>query len=278
MICWRASPCSRAGPPTHDGQVFAKPGDCYALYFPTAEETGTLDLTDAPGRLVQQWYNPRTGQFAGSREISRRRRQGPDRTAPGGSREGLGRAFEKRIGGADESTRTYRRSSSDRGNRLPVPMYRSTAQPARVRRSMSFPYPSLSKTAQGSFLITPTTPVVAPGAAAPEAAKLMDALAPAMGYRLKPAEDAAVGKGGIQLKIEPSLPARLGAEGYELEATTGCRHDSCCRAGRAVLRRPDAPATAAAGCLQQAEGRWSPVVCALRAHHGLIRVSSGAAC
>lgn len=54
---------------THDGQVFAKAGNCYALYFPTAEETGTLDLTDVPGRFVQQWYNPRAGQFAGSREI-----------------------------------------------------------------------------------------------------------------------------------------------------------------------------------------------------------------
>ncbi len=53
----------------NDGQVFAKPGTCYALYFPTAEETGTLDLTDVPGRFVRQWYNPRTGQFAGAREI-----------------------------------------------------------------------------------------------------------------------------------------------------------------------------------------------------------------
>jgi hypothetical protein len=53
---------------SHDGQVFAKSGDCYALYFPTAEETGTLDLMGAPGRFVKQWYNPRTGQFAGPRE------------------------------------------------------------------------------------------------------------------------------------------------------------------------------------------------------------------
>jgi len=52
---------------THDGQVFAKAGDCYALYFPTAVETGTLDLTDAPGRFVKRWYNPRSGQFAGPR-------------------------------------------------------------------------------------------------------------------------------------------------------------------------------------------------------------------
>ena len=82
------------------------------------------------------------------------------------------------------------------------------------------PLPVSVETRAGSFLITLATLVVAPGAAAPEAAKLMDALAPAMGYRLKPAEDAAAGKGGIQLRIELSLQTRLGAEGYELEATT----------------------------------------------------------
>jgi hypothetical protein len=52
----------------NDGQVFAKPGTCYALYFPTAQETGTLDLMAAPGRFTKQWYDPRSGQFAGSRE------------------------------------------------------------------------------------------------------------------------------------------------------------------------------------------------------------------
>jgi hypothetical protein len=52
---------------THGGQVFAKAGDCYALYFPTTEQTGTLNLTDAPGTFVRQWYNPRSGQFTGPR-------------------------------------------------------------------------------------------------------------------------------------------------------------------------------------------------------------------
>jgi CubicO group peptidase (beta-lactamase class C family) len=50
---------------THDGQVFAKPGQCYALYFPSARKTGTLDLTAARGRYHKRWYNPRTGRFAG---------------------------------------------------------------------------------------------------------------------------------------------------------------------------------------------------------------------
>ena len=48
------------------GQVFAKPGQCYAVYLPSAEQTGTLDLSGAPGELRQRWYNPRTGNFAGT--------------------------------------------------------------------------------------------------------------------------------------------------------------------------------------------------------------------
>jgi hypothetical protein len=47
------------------GQVFAKDGEIYAIYFPTAEQTGTLDLTAAPGTFLQRWYNPRAGEFAG---------------------------------------------------------------------------------------------------------------------------------------------------------------------------------------------------------------------
>ncbi|MBL7185249.1 MAG: DUF5060 domain-containing protein [Phycisphaerae bacterium] len=50
---------------THDGQVFARPGQCYALYFPSARQTGTLDLTAEGGEFTKRWYNPRTGRFAG---------------------------------------------------------------------------------------------------------------------------------------------------------------------------------------------------------------------
>ena len=52
------------------GQVFAKPGEIYAVYLPLAEQTGTLDLSGAAGAFSMQWFNPRTGEFAGeAREI-----------------------------------------------------------------------------------------------------------------------------------------------------------------------------------------------------------------
>ena len=51
---------------SHAGQVFAKPGQCYALYFPSARQTGTLNLTAERGKFTKRWYNPRTGRFVGS--------------------------------------------------------------------------------------------------------------------------------------------------------------------------------------------------------------------
>ncbi|MCC6698305.1 MAG: DUF5060 domain-containing protein [Candidatus Hydrogenedentes bacterium] len=47
-------------------QVFAKEGECYAIYLPVATETGTFDLSGAQGEFVQRWYNPRAGEFAGT--------------------------------------------------------------------------------------------------------------------------------------------------------------------------------------------------------------------
>ena len=51
---------------SHDGQVFAKAGDCYAVYLPVARQTGILDLSNASGQFVKRWYNPRTGKFVGA--------------------------------------------------------------------------------------------------------------------------------------------------------------------------------------------------------------------
>src|SRR5215216_141341 len=45
------------------GQVFAKPGELYAVYLPTATTTGTLDLSGESGVFQKRWYNPRTGVF-----------------------------------------------------------------------------------------------------------------------------------------------------------------------------------------------------------------------
>ena len=44
-------------------QVFAKTGEVYAIYVPVGDNTGTLDLSQAQGRFIQRWYNPRTGEF-----------------------------------------------------------------------------------------------------------------------------------------------------------------------------------------------------------------------
>jgi PelA/Pel-15E family pectate lyase len=47
-------------------QVFAKPGEVYAVYLPTCTATGTLDLTDLKGMADLRWFNPRTGTFVGT--------------------------------------------------------------------------------------------------------------------------------------------------------------------------------------------------------------------
>jgi len=49
-----------------DGQVYARPGDVYAIYLPKASPSGTLDLSGETGTFEKRWYNPRTGQFEGS--------------------------------------------------------------------------------------------------------------------------------------------------------------------------------------------------------------------
>lgn len=46
-------------------QVFAKPGQVYAIYLPKANPTGTLDLSAVSGIFEKRWYNPRTGKFEG---------------------------------------------------------------------------------------------------------------------------------------------------------------------------------------------------------------------
>jgi CubicO group peptidase (beta-lactamase class C family) len=53
---------------SHDGQVFAEEGQCYAIYLPLARQTGVLDLSRAKGTFVKRWYNPRMGRFDGVSE------------------------------------------------------------------------------------------------------------------------------------------------------------------------------------------------------------------
>jgi hypothetical protein len=48
------------------GEVFAAHGEAYALYFPSASSTGTLDLSGTTGLFRLRWYDPRTGEFVGT--------------------------------------------------------------------------------------------------------------------------------------------------------------------------------------------------------------------
>ena len=78
------------------------------------------------------------------------------------------------------------------------------------------PLPVSVEERDGQFVIDSSTHVIAEGEAAIEAAKLIEALASAMEYRLKPGKRVL---NSIQLDIVPSLEGKLGEEGYELEVT-----------------------------------------------------------
>ena len=46
-------------------QVFAKPGEVYAIYLPVADQPGSLTMWNVRGTFLQRWFNPRTGEFEG---------------------------------------------------------------------------------------------------------------------------------------------------------------------------------------------------------------------
>ncbi len=52
-----------------EAQVFCKPGEVYAVYFPNATNTGKLDLTKDDGEFKARWFNPREGTFDGKSRI-----------------------------------------------------------------------------------------------------------------------------------------------------------------------------------------------------------------
>lgn len=67
---WEMNPADSlvTGESTNYGgaEVFAKAGEHYAIYYPRASSTGSLNLSGAPGAYRKRWFNPRTGQFQGS--------------------------------------------------------------------------------------------------------------------------------------------------------------------------------------------------------------------
>jgi len=77
------------------------------------------------------------------------------------------------------------------------------------------PQPVSMEVKDGYFEIGPETHVIAENEAAAEAAKLIDALAPAMGFRLSMADASQGRRGSISLRLDEDL-SRLGGEGYML--------------------------------------------------------------
>ncbi|MHC4313416.1 MAG: beta-N-acetylhexosaminidase [Planctomycetota bacterium] len=80
------------------------------------------------------------------------------------------------------------------------------------------PHPVSAKYSEGFFTITPETPVIAQGKAAPEARKLIDSLAPAMGFRLELATRSEPQNKAIRFELSDKLP-QIGEEGYTLDVT-----------------------------------------------------------
>lgn len=80
------------------------------------------------------------------------------------------------------------------------------------------PAPASIERLEGDFAFQPATRVAASGAAAGEASKLIEYLVPVLGFRPMLVE-AAPAVDCVALAIDPGLTERLGAEGYEFEAT-----------------------------------------------------------
>ncbi|MFO8015387.1 MAG: beta-N-acetylhexosaminidase [Phycisphaerae bacterium] len=85
-------------------------------------------------------------------------------------------------------------------------------------RPAIIPQPMEVQAREGAFTITPRTAVVAVGPAAAEAKKLVEALAPATGFRLAVATSAP-SDGAVALSLDGAIKATLGEEGYTLEVT-----------------------------------------------------------
>ena len=50
-------------------EVFALPGEVYAIYYPNASTRGQLNLEGHTREFRLEWFNPRTGQFQGGTQI-----------------------------------------------------------------------------------------------------------------------------------------------------------------------------------------------------------------
>jgi hexosaminidase len=95
------------------------------------------------------------------------------------------------------------------------------AEPARSPREPSIiPRPVEMEVGDGVFQFAPDTRVIADGPAGKQAVHLIDALAPAMGFRLQNAEVESKATDAVHLSLDASLKDKLGDEGYTLDVTS----------------------------------------------------------
>ena len=95
-----------------------------------------------------------------------------------------------------------------------------TAESSPPRGALNIiPRPAELIVGEGTFQVSRTTTVVASGRARGEADRLIETLAPAMGFELERVDDRA-GAGGIELVIDETLGEALGTEGYTLDVTS----------------------------------------------------------
>jgi hexosaminidase len=92
------------------------------------------------------------------------------------------------------------------------------------------PRPASVKMSSGSFELTRATPILVDAALVPLGRRLADALAPAMGYRMTVRSNAmSAGASRVEMRLDDGLLARVGPEGYLLEA----------RPNRVLIRAPN---------------------------------------
>ena len=89
---------------------------------------------------------------------------------------------------------------------------------AAPKPSSVIPQPVSAKYSEGFFTITPDTLVIAQDKTAAEAQKLIDTLAPAMGFRLKLATRSQPRDQAIRFELSDNVP-QIGNEGYTLDVT-----------------------------------------------------------
>jgi len=87
-----------------------------------------------------------------------------------------------------------------------------------TQSSALIPQPVHMEVSDGTFEVGPATKVIASGPAKAEGGKLIEALAPAMGFRLKLVNGGA-DQNAIVLSLDAALKEQLGAEGYKLTVT-----------------------------------------------------------